>query len=578
MTTWDLKALYKNEKDCEKIALSIKGECEEFEKLYKQNFNILSTDEFLKALKKYEELVAKISKVVTYAFLVFAKDTSKGSFYAKFEEIATKSQEHLLFFELNFNELEDIKQEQIIKKSQNFSYYLSNLSKLKKHQLSLKEEQILLRTANTGAEGFARLFDETMSAMKFKFKNQMLSEEEILAKLHSSDRNERKIAAKSLSNELNKNQHLLGYIYNMIKSNLKTSCELRGFKLPEESRHIDNQISKVSVDTLIKTTEANFGLVEKFYNTKREILGYKKLYDYDRYAPLKSESKYEFDECKDIVLKAFGNFSPKFEKIAKTAFDDGWIDVYPTPNKRGGAFSHSGSSDAHPYVLLNHTDGRRDLFTLAHELGHAIHQKLSYSVGFLNSDTPLTTAETASVFCEMLVFDYIKNTISNDDKISLLCGKIEDIFATLYRQINFTTFERRVHSFDGEIPLEMLNKIWLEESKKMFGKSIVLNDYYKIWWSYIPHFIHTPFYCYAYSYAQLLVLALFGLYKSGECKNFVEIYIKFLSSGGSRSPKELVGEFGLDIEDSKFWNIGINEVKKLVDEFIKNAKERKNAR
>lgn len=218
-------------------------------------------------------------------------------------------------------------------------------------------------------------------------------------------------------------------------------------------------------------------------------------------------------------------------------------------------------------MLLNHTDGRRDLFTLAHELGHAIHQNLSYGVGFLNAETPLTTAETASVFCEMLVFDYVKNTLKGKEKISLLAGKIEDIFATLYRQINFTTFERRIHAYEGEISLETINQIWQQESAKMFGKSVVLNDYYKIWWSYIPHFIHTPFYCYAYSYAQLLVLAIFGLFKSGKCENFVQIYTEFLSLGGSRSPKELVAKFGFDIEDAKFWQIGINEVKKLVDEF-----------
>ncbi|QCD52291.1 M3 family oligoendopeptidase [Campylobacter sp. RM16192] len=567
MTTWDLTPLFKNEKELEKSALSLKNECEKFEKKYLEDFLNLSTDQFLAAFNEYEQLLSKISKVTTYAFLVFAKDTSKGAFYAKFEEIATKAHENLLFFELKFNEFDDKKQKDIINTSKNNGYYLSNVAKTKAHQLSLKEEQVLLRTANTRADGFARLFDETMSNMKFKFQGKLLSEEEILSKLHDKDRNIRKAAAKSLSSELSRHQHLLGYIYNMIKTDLKTSCELRNFSSPEEPRHESNQISKKSVDALIKTTEANFSLVSKFYDKKRKILGFKKLYDYDRYAPLDEGRKYEFNECKEIVLKAFNDFSPKFGKIAQKAFDEGWIDAYPTANKRGGAFSHSGSLDAHPYVLLNHADGRRDLFTLAHELGHAMHQNLAYSVGYLNSDTPLTTAETASVFCEMLVFDYIKKDLSNKEKISLLAGKIEDIFATLYRQINFTTFERQVHAHDGEISLDELNKIWLKESVKMFGKSVTLNDYYKIWWSYIPHFIHTPFYCYAYSYAQLLVLALFGLYKSGKCKDFVKIYTEFLSLGGSKSPKDMVAKFGFDIEDSKFWNIGINEVKKLVKEF-----------
>ena len=382
MQIWDLKALFANEKECEQNALNLQKECEKFKDKYLENYENLKTDEFLKAFGEYENLIAKISKVMTYAFLNFAKDTSKGAFYAKIDEIATKANENLIFFEIKFNEFSPKKQEEIIKSSKKYGYYLSNLAKAKPHQLSVAEERVLLRTASTGAEGFSRLFDESMSKMRFKFKGELLNEEEILAKLHESDQSVRKLAAKSLSNELSKHQHLLGYIYNMIKTDLKTSCELRNFKLPEEPRHLENQISKKSVDSLIAVTEKNFDLVAKFYERKREILGLKKLYDYDRYAPLSSEGEYKFDECKKIVLKAFGTFSPKFGDIAKSAFNDGWIDVYPAPNKRGGAFSHSGSSDTHPYVLLNHTNQRRDLFTLAHELGHAVHQKLSYSVSY----------------------------------------------------------------------------------------------------------------------------------------------------------------------------------------------------
>ena len=573
MNVWDLTPLFKNEKELEKSALSLQNECEKFEAKYSDKFLNLNDEEFLAALNEYENLLENIARVQIYVSLVFSKDTSKGAFYAKFDELSSKAQNHLLFFELKFNEFDEARQNKIIAKSARLGYYLDSIAKEKAHQLSLKEEQILLRTANTGAEGFSRLFDETLSKLKFKFKGEMLGEEEILSKLHSPDRAERKAAAKSLSGGLAPQQHLLSYIYNMIKTSLKTSCELRKFDLPESPRHFSNQTTKASVDALIKAAETSFDLPIKFYEKKRKILGFKKLYDYDRYAPLgESKSVYKFEECKKIVLETFSKFSPKFGDIAARAFKEGWIDVYPAENKRGGAFSQSGVAKAHPYVLLNHTDERRDLFTLAHELGHAAHQNLAYeSVGFLNADTPLTTAETASVFCEMLVFDHVKSTLKGREKTALLAGKIEDIFATLYRQINFTTFERRVHAHEGEIGAEELNKIWLEESAKMFGRSVTLNDYYKIWWSYIPHFIHTPFYCYAYSYAQLLVLAIFGLYKSGKCENFVQIYTEFLSAGGSRSPKELVGMFGFDIEDAAFWQIGINEVRKLVEEFCQEA-------
>lgn len=566
---WDLSKFFNSSNELDKFCLDLQNRANEFKTKFSQNLSNLNSNEFQNAMSEYEEILSGIGKIMSYAYLKFAKDTSTGAFLAKYEEICSKIEEIVLFFEIEFNELNSEIQNNFISNTPKFSYYLENLAKNKPHQLSFLEERILLRTANTGASAFSRLFDESMARARFEFRGQSLKEEEILSKLSSDDREIRKEAAVSLSQGLKPMQHLLTYIYNMIKTDLKNSCELRGYEYGESSRHLSNQIEKSSVDALIKASENSFDLVSKFYDKKREILGFDKLYDYDRYAPLGGDEKMEFDEAKSIVIKAFSEFSPLFGDLAKRAFDENWCDVYPDENKQAGAFSHSASSDIHPFVLLNFTGRRRDLFTLAHELGHSIHQYLSYSVGYLSSHTPLTTAETASVFCEMLVFEYIKNSLPKEQRVALLAGKIEDIFATLYRQINFTTFERRIHSYEGEISSDEIDRIWLEESKKMFGESLILNDYYKIWWSYIPHFIHSPFYCYAYSYAQLLVLALFGLYKSGKCENFVEIYTKFLSLGGSKSPKELVGMFGFDIDDEKFWNIGIEQVANLVNEFIK---------
>ncbi|WP_096021446.1 M3 family oligoendopeptidase [Campylobacter lanienae] len=566
---WDLSKFFNSSDELDKFCLDLQNRANEFKTKFSQNLSNLNANEFQNAMSEYEEILSSIGKIMSYAYLKFAKDTSTGAFLAKYEEICAKIEEIVLFFEIEFNELKSEIQNNFISNTPKFSYYLENLAKNKPHQLSFLEERILLRTANTGASAFSRLFDESMARARFEFRGQSLKEEEILSKLSSDDREIRKEAAIALSQGLKPMQHLLTYIYNMIKTDLKNSCELRGYEYGESSRHLSNQIEKSSVDSLIKASENSFDLVSKFYDKKREILGFDKLYDYDRYAPLGGDEKMEFDEAKSIVIKAFSEFSPLFGDLAKRAFDENWCDVYPDENKQAGAFSHSASSDIHPFVLLNFTGRRRDLFTLAHELGHSIHQYLSYSVGYLSSHTPLTTAETASVFCEMLVFEYIKNSLPKEQRVALLAGKIEDIFATLYRQINFTTFERRIHSYEGEISSDEIDRIWLEESKKMFGESLILNDYYKIWWSYIPHFIHSPFYCYAYSYAQLLVLALFGLYKSGKCENFVEIYTKFLSLGGSKSPKELVGMFGFDIDDEKFWNIGIDQVANLVNEFIK---------
>lgn len=566
---WDLSKFFANSDELDIFCLNLQKNANEFNAKFSKNLNLLSPSEFENAISEYEQILANIGKIMSYAYLTFAKDTSQGAFLAKYEEICTKIEEQILFFEIEFNELSDDLQNKFIENSTKFSYYLQNLAKNKTHQLSFLEERILLRTANTGASAFSRLFDESMARARFEFRGQSLKEEEILSKLSSDDRSIRKDAAYSLSKGLEPMQHLLTYIYNMIKTDLKNSCELRGYEFGESSRHLSNQIEKPSVDALIKASESSFDLVEKFYDKKREILGFDELYDYDRYAPLGGDEQISYEEAKKIVIDAFNSFSPLFGDLAKKAFNENWCDVYPDKNKQAGAFSHSASSDVHPFVLLNFTGRRRDLFTLAHELGHSIHQYLSYSVGYLSSHTPLTTAETASVFCEMLVFEYVKNNLPKEQRTALLASKIEDIFATLYRQINFTTFERRVHEFDGEISSDELNRIWLEESKKMFSDSLILNDYYKIWWSYIPHFIHSPFYCYAYSYAQLLVLALFGLYKSGKCPNFTEIYTKFLSLGGSKSPKELVEMFGFNIDDEEFWSVGIAQVANLVDEFIK---------
>ncbi|MCR2064733.1 M3 family oligoendopeptidase [Campylobacter helveticus] len=567
MLEWDLNALFEDTEELETFTQETIRLADEFKQKYEKNLTHLNKEEFLTSLKTYEILNENTARIMTYVYLCFAKNTLMGDFYAEYEEKCKKIEENLLFFELEFCELEEAKSGEFIDFCEDYQFYLENLLKNKKFNLSQKEERVLLYLSNTGANAFSRLFDESMSALKIDFEGKKLSEEEILSKLYHSERKVRKKAAKSFTKALKKNASLLNFIFNMIKTELKNICHLRGYESAETPRHLRNQISKKSVDALILSAEKSYYLVEDFYQIKKQILGFKELKDYDRYAPLGKEANFSFEESKEIVLKAFKSFDSRFENIAKEAFEGGWIDVYPKENKQGGAFSHSAVSGTHPFVLLNFTNQRRDLFTLAHELGHTIHQKLSYNVSFLNQDTPLTTAETASVFAEMLVFDYVKNKLKNEELIALYAAKIEDIFATLYRQISFTCFERRIHKESNELKKEQINAIWMEESAKMFGKSVKLTKNYAFWWSYIPHFIHSPFYCYAYSYAQLLVLALYGLYKSDRCENFKELYIKMLSRGGSLSPKELISVFGFDVEDENFWQFGICEIEKLLKEF-----------
>ena len=567
MNLWDLTPLFKDKETLKESIKSSLKNCIVFEEKYQNKLETLNIEAFRVAMGEYEKNCEEIARIMTYAFLCFASNTKEGAFYAECELEVNKIQEYLLFFDLEFNKLPKEIKKNFIKNADKYAYYLELLDKNSKHQLSLKEEKILLKTQPVGVDSFKRLFDEHLSALKFHLDGKEMSEEEILSLLYSSDREVRKNAAQSLSDVLQKNLDLLAYIYNVVRKDLKIDAELRGYESLEESRHISNQTTQKSVDAMVDSINKSVAMVEEYYTLKAKLLNLDVLYDYDRYAPLPSsdEENFTFAQSKEAVLNTFKSFSPKFYEIASNAFNEGWIDSHPRENKRGGAFSHGAVPSVHPYLMLNHTNRRRDAFTMAHELGHTIHQKLSYSVGYLNADTPLTTAETASVFAEMLLFENMKDSLNKEQKIALYAGKLEDVFATLFRQNVFTNFERLVHKREGELSAKELSEIWQSENQKMFGNSVILSENYAIWWSYIPHFIHTPFYCYAYSYGQLLVMALFGLYRKNK-EDFVPKYEKFLSLGGSRSPKELVGIFEMDIEDSEFWQIGLGEVRRLLSE------------
>ncbi|WP_459886394.1 M3 family oligoendopeptidase [Caminibacter profundus] len=570
MMNWDLSALFSSINEAEEFLKQAIFKAKEFEKKYKNRLYTLTPQEFTEILKEYEDIWENIGRTLTFVYLEFATDSSKGHILAKFQELANLAEEHLIWFELEFIHLPLDKQQRFIDNSGIYKFYLIHLQEEAPFKLSEKEEKILMKKDLTSSSAFNRLFDESLSRIKFFFDGEYLSEEEILSKLYSPDRNTRKKAQISLTLGLKPHQELLAYIYNQIKKDWKIDyVDIRKYETPEAPRHLNNKVSKKSVDALINTVNENTQIVANYYEIKKELLGLDKLYDYDRYAPIKltdKTSEIPYDQAKEMVLNAFKNFSNTFYEVAKKAFEENWIDVYPKENKRSGAFSHSATPASHPYVLLNYTNQRRDVFTLAHELGHAIHQYLAREVGYLNQDTPLTTAETASIFAEMLLFEEMKKTLTKEELIETYAAKLEDIFATLFRQIVFTNFERRVHNLD-ELKPEDFNKIWMEENQKMFGDSVYLTKNYEIWWSYIPHFIHSPFYCYAYSFAQLLVLSLYELYKSG-FENFEEKYIKFLSQGGSIPPKKQFAElFNIDIENEDFWEKGMNTVRKMLNEF-----------
>lgn len=572
---FNLDALFKDEKELENFAKELDIKLQEFNDAYAGKLSMLQAEDFSKALQVYDSLSEGLGAIMTYVFLKFAVDSKTyGALYADYELKCNAMYAKVMFFELEFADLDSAKMNEFITQNDKYSFFLQNIEATKKYKLSLKEEQILLNVAPVGVDAFSRLFDESFANMRFKgvVDDEKIGEEEILGFLHVDDRKLRKLAQKNFTKGLRKNSHLLTYILNMVRKDVAITQKLRGYEKPESFRHINNQTTQASVDSMIDCVNANMQLVHGYYRVKAQFLGHK-LKDYDRYAPLGltkngKKTRVEFQDALYDTLESFYNFSPRFYEIAKEAVFNGWIDSHPKPTKRGGAFSHGSVPSAHPYVMLNFTGNRRDAFTIAHELGHAIHQELSKIQGTLNHDTPLTTAETASVFAEMLLFDSMKKTLKGKELLEIYAGKIEDIFSTLFRQIVMTNFERAIHEKEGELKSEDFDKIWLDENKKMFGNSVYLTKKYAKWWSYIPHFIHSPFYCYAYSYGQLLVLALFGLYKKSEDKEkFIQTYIDFLSAGGSKSPKDLILTFGFDVNESAFWEIGMNEVKNLLKEF-----------
>ncbi len=582
---WDLSDLYSglNDKKIERDLSDLLKRSEAFEKKYRGKINStkLTAKTLLNSVQDLEYISEKIGKLLSFAYLVFATDTANpenGAFLQRIQEKSTEARKHLMFFELEWINLSNKKVASLIenKTLAPYKHFLEEERKYKPHRLSEAEEKILDEKANTGSRAFSRLFDEVINNIKFKIKlsgkQQTLSETKILALLYDPNRINRKAAAKSLTVGLKENAHVLTFIFNTLVQDHSINDRLRSFDDPMDSRNLSNEIDKQTLNSLMTSCEKNYDMVDTYYGLKKKLLGIKKFYDYDRYAPISLESELiNYKKGKKIILDSFDSFSPKMAGIAKNFFDKNWIDAEVREGKRGGAFSHGTVPSAHPYVFTNYTGRMRDVMTLAHELGHGVHQYLSRSQGYFHSDTPLTTAETASVFAEILVFHKLMESEKNPRiKLALICGKLEDIFATVFRQVVLTRFEESLHHARrdrGELTSENINELWAEANAAMFGKSVEMTDDYKFWWMYIPHFIHSPFYCYAYSFGELLVLSLYSKYIN-EGNVFVPRYIELLSSGGSDAPDVLLDRVGVDIKDPDFWQGGLDLLREMVDEAL----------
>jgi oligoendopeptidase F len=440
------------------------------------------------------------------------------------------------------------------------------------HTLSEPEEKILSIKADTGVNAFARLFDEVTGRMEFSIEENgaraKKTESEILALLHSPDRGLRKAASESLAEGLSTHSHALTYIYNMILADHRSSMKLRRLSHPAQARNLANEIDLEGFDHLVRSVKAAYPVARRYYALKKKLLGLDELFDYDRYAPVGSdETKIPFERCRSIVLEGYRAFSEEAARVAGQFFDRRWIDAEIRPGKQGGGFCCQTTPELHPYILVNYTGTMRDVMTVAHELGHGLHQFLARKAGILESDAPLTLAETASVFGEMLIFERLFEAERDRRKrLALLCGKIDDHFATVFRQIAMTDFELKAHAAglaDGELAGERLSDLWIEANADYYGGSVTLTDAYRHGWKAVPHFVHTPFYCYAYAFAQLFVLCLFEKYREDPAR-FVPGYLKMLELGGSKKPGEIAAIAKMDLNAPDFWRSGLSFLERYV--------------
>lgn len=582
LPSWDLSALYKNiydprlKLDMKASLISAGNFSKKYRKAIKNNLNAIV---LLKILREYERIIVKSVKPMIYAQLVFEADNSKHEhavLLQKSQEEFNEVQKQLMFLELKLSELKTSKltllaSERLLK---NYHHYLENIITFKPHRLSEPEEKILADKVLTSSAAFVRLFTQHIARKKFKLKIgakvKDMSEEEILNLTHNPNRKLRKAASESFTAGLKEESKIFTYILNVLSQDKAINDRLRRFKSPEESRHISNEIDQKTVDTMSDAVVNCYRLVSDFYNLKKKQLKLKKLYEYDRYAPIgEVHRKYSYKQARELILKNFNQFSPEFGKIAKEFFDNNWIDVPPRHGKRGGAFCAGITPDVHPAVLVNFLGHYRDVSTLAHELGHGINYYLMRKQTPVNYDNPLTLAETASVFAEMLLFDQMRNRLTNKkEKLALYMDKLAGIIATVSRQISMYKFEQEFHAErkqKGELSTEEINNIWRKSQKTMFRGSVELTQNYDWWWIYISHIYEYPFYVYAYAFGELLVLSLFAQYKK-DGKKFVDKYIELLSAGSTASPQELLNPFGVNLKDKRFWQQGLDYIAELIKE------------
>jgi oligoendopeptidase F len=526
-------------------------------------------------LAAINELVGKAGSFASLQFATDTADAARGAMLQLVQERATEIETKLLFFELEWAAVPDERADELAADAalEFCAHYLRSARRYRPHLLSEPEETILAEKAISSQSAWARLFGEVVTALRVDLADDPVPLDVALSRLQDPDRDTRRSVAEAVSRSLEPGLRTRAFIYNTLAHDKAVEDRLRSYPHWLADRNLSNEASDESVMALIEAVRGRFDIPQRWYTLKAKLLGVDRLADYDRSAPVLPEDvTFSFAQARDLVLDTYESFSPDAGRVARRFFAERWVDAPVRPHKRGGAFCAYTVPSVHPYVLLNFTARRRDVLTMAHELGHGLHAALAQPQGVFHQSTPLTLAETASVFGEALVFGRMLDAASGDDaRLSLLAERIDGAIATVFRQMAMNRFEHLVHTrrrSEGELSVDRLGESWVESQSELFGDSVEITDGYRMWWSYVPHFINSPGYVYAYAYGQLLALSVYGRYLQ-EGPSFAPAYLDLLAAGGSRGPEELGAMVGIDLTDPGFWDAGLD----LVEQQLREAEE-----
>ncbi|MDO9353614.1 MAG: M3 family oligoendopeptidase [Solirubrobacteraceae bacterium] len=575
---WDLQPLVDGggAEGVRSILAEAQTEADAFAKEYEGTIADRSPDEIAALVKQLADLSERIGRAGSYAMLAFSADTedpANGALVADIQERASRLESALLFFELEWAAIPDEQAEKALEHDDlAFArHHLRSIRRYRDHLLSPAEERLLAETGPTGSAAWSRLHGEILSRIRVPVPGEPEAEAEpltvILNRLSSNDREHRKAVAEAVTESLEPDLKTRAFIFNTLLQDKSIGDRLRHYPHWLSSRNLSNEASDASVQALVTAVKERYEVGRRWYRLKAKLLGLDVLSDYDRVAVVtKDDARISWNDGRDLVLDSYRSFSPDLGTAAEHFFTDNYIDAAPRQGKRGGAFCAYTVPSRHPYILMSYTGSRRDVLTLAHELGHGVQASLARPRGPFEQHTPLTVAETASVFGETLVFDrLLEQTTTPEDRLSLLAENIEGAIATVFRQVAMNDFEHRIHTArreQGELSVETFNELWRASQTEFFGDSVNVSEGYDTWWSYVPHFVNTPGYVYAYAFGQLLALSIYKRYRDTGA-GFVPDYLELLAAGGSRSPEELGEIVGVDLSDPGFWHAGLDLVEEL---------------